>query len=108
MIQCFNRQGEPLTLERCAELMHDPSYCAVAYTEVEEGVEVFTSWLGVDHNFLGVGPPLIFETMVFGSERDEEQHRYATEEEALLGHSGVAEMVSLSVMLARKREEPCV
>ncbi len=30
-----------------------------------EGVVVSTVFLGLDHNFFGDGPPLLFETMVF-------------------------------------------
>jgi len=49
-------------------------------------VEVSTVHLVIDHNF-GEGPPLIFETMVFGGAFDEEQERYSTEEEAAEGHA---------------------
>ncbi len=49
-------------------------------------VRVSTVWLGVDHNF-GSGPPLLFETMVFGGKLDEEQERYSTEAEAEAGHA---------------------
>ena len=54
---------------------------------------VSTVWLGLDHNYLGDGPPLIFETMVFrGKGRDRRAvdsilRRYTTKEEALGGHA---------------------
>ncbi len=38
---------------------------------------ISTLWLGINHNY-GDGPPLIFETMVFGGEHDEEMMRYAS------------------------------
>ena len=38
------------------------------------GAEVSTVFLGVDHSF-GVGPPLLWETMVFGGKNDEDQDR---------------------------------
>ena len=47
---------------------------------------VSTVWLGLDHSFSGRGR-LIFETMVFGGALDQEQERYATEDEARAGHA---------------------
>lgn len=72
-------------------------------------VLVSTVWLGIDHSW-GNGPPLIFETMVFGYPEPllprisarirrkryyapEWQWRYSTKEEALEGHLRVLEMV---------------
>lgn len=48
-------------------------------------VRVSTVFLGVDHNF-GDGPPLLWETMIFGGKHDEYQERYTTRAEALAGH----------------------
>lgn len=52
------------------------------------GIRISTVYLGLDHRF-GEGPPLIFETMLFGGEEalDQWQMRYATKEEALRGHN---------------------
>lgn len=51
------------------------------------GVRVSTVFLAFDHQF-GNGPPLLYETMVFGApDGDERQCRYATREEALAGHA---------------------
>lgn len=49
---------------------------------------ISTTWLGLDHNF-GAGPPLIFETMIFGGDYDEHCWRWATREAALAGHEGI-------------------
>jgi len=47
---------------------------------------VSTVWMGLNHAF-GAGPPLIFETMVFGlDDGDELMFRYSTLEEAEAGH----------------------
>lgn len=63
-------------------------------------VLVSTVFLGVDHSF-GSGPPLLYETMVFGSEEfANEQERYTTRAEALAGH---AEMVR---RVERARQRP--
>jgi hypothetical protein len=47
-----------------------------------EGVEVSTVFLGMDHNFWDEGPPLLFETMVFGGPLDSRLTRCSTWEEA--------------------------
>jgi len=49
------------------------------------GVTVSTVFLCFDHNF-GPGPPVLFETMVFGGEHDGEMERYTTYADALVGH----------------------
>ena len=58
----------------------------VALTEARFGATVSTVFLGIDHNW-GDGPPLIFETMVFGGPMDQNQVRYSTYEETLRGHA---------------------
>jgi hypothetical protein len=49
------------------------------------GVHVSTVFIGIDHQF-GNGPPLLYETMIFGGPRDESQARASTEAEALDQH----------------------
>ena len=55
-------------------------------------VEVSTVFLGLDHNF-GEGPPILYETMVFGGPLDHEEDRYSTAEEAKKGHEAMVERV---------------
>lgn len=54
-------------------------------TPANEGVFVSTVFLGFDHSF-GEGPPLLFETMVFGGELADEMERYETYKQAEDGH----------------------
>lgn len=58
-------------------------------------VEVSTVFLGFDHG-LGQreGPPVLFETMVFGGPLDQTQVRYARHAEAKAGHKQMVERVS--------------
>jgi len=63
----------------------------VAKTEIGK-VRISTVFLGIDHNW-GDGPPILFETMVFGGELDQEQERYSTWEEAKVGHRQMVAMV---------------
>lgn len=58
----------------------------VGYTEFEEDVHVSTVFLGLDHAWVP-GPPLIFETMVFGNADDDEYCvRCSTWDDALMQH----------------------
>ena len=57
----------------------------VAKTTLRNGVEISTVFLGVDHNFLG-RPPILFETMIFGGELDDEMEQYSTWQDAEKGH----------------------
>jgi len=65
----------------------------VKKTEVANGVEVSTVFLGIDHQF-GDGDPLLFETMIFGGERDGYQDRYSTWDEALKAHEAIVKEFS--------------
>lgn len=67
----------------------------VARTEVGEEVIISTVFLGLDYSF-GGGPPLLYETMVFGGVHDGFQERYASRAEAIAGHA---------FLLARVREQ---
>lgn len=49
-------------------------------------VRISTVFLGLDYRLEGNGEPILFETMVFGGELDEETHRYTTWEKAEIGH----------------------
>lgn len=67
----------------------------VAKTKADDDVEVSTVFLGLDHNFMDEGPPILFETMIFGGEHDMYQDRYTTWEEAELGHLAAVRMLGV-------------
>lgn len=54
-------------------------------------VDVSTVFLCLDHSFSKEGPPLLFETMIFGGPYDSYQERYHTYKEALEGHNKLVE-----------------
>ena len=58
----------------------------VAHDQVADGIEVSTVFLGLDHNLLDSGPPILYETMVFGGPHDQLMKRYHTRAEAAAGH----------------------
>lgn len=57
-------------------------------------VEVSTVFLGLDHRFGRVGPPILFETMIFGGKADEDCWRYETWEQAAAGHDEAVALVT--------------
>ncbi len=57
-----------------------------------DNILVSTVFLGIDHNW-NEGPPILFETMIFGGEHDQYQERCATYEEALEMHKVACELV---------------
>lgn len=84
--------------EACADIMKwaqslETTNRHVAHDHIGE-VWVSTVFLGVDHNFMLDGPPLLFETMVFVNGRDANFgfDRYATWEEAEAGHSAAVSL----------------
>jgi hypothetical protein len=103
-------------MREVGEFYGDHNKRRVAYTDVTNHVNVSTVFLVLDHNF-GSGPPMLFETMIFGLEdyiaiwvspgdpnkksarksRDlsdsRDTWRYSTWEEAEKGHFEVVEEV---------------
>jgi len=54
-----------------------------------EGVHLSTVFLPIDHKFFRDGPPVVFETMIFGGDEDGYQMRYTNWDAAVLGHREV-------------------
>jgi hypothetical protein len=67
----------------------------VAKTATGRG-DVSTVFLGLDHRYQGEGPPVLWETMIFGGKHDQYQERYTSCAAAVEGHQR-------AVMLARWR-----
>ena len=61
----------------------------------ENGVRVSTVFLGIDHNWSGEGPPVLFETMVFGGPTNEDTYRCCTWDQAIEQHRKVALSVGI-------------
>jgi hypothetical protein len=59
-----------------------------------DGVEVSTVFLGLDHDLSGNGPPILWETMVFGGPLDGHTDRYTSLAAALAGHQEICRMVA--------------
>jgi hypothetical protein len=60
------------------------------------GVEISTVFIGLDMSIFSQTPEL-FETMIFGGEREGECHRYGTWDEAEVGHACIVEEIRATV-----------
>jgi hypothetical protein len=58
----------------------------IGMTQITSEITVSTVFLGLDHRWFGNGPPLVFETMIFGGKLDQSQWRYSSFEDATVGH----------------------
>ena len=58
----------------------------VAWTQVTSEITVSTIFLGLDHRHSGEGPPILFESMVFGGPLAREMCRYVSWDDAETGH----------------------
>jgi hypothetical protein len=60
----------------------------VGYTEITSEISVSTVFIGIDHRFpgMGKGPPILFETMIFGGPLDQSTWRYTSWDDADTGH----------------------
>lgn len=91
----YHRDGRPAS--DYAEIADEMAWPQKGVENDKVGVsEVSTVFLGINHQF-GGGPPLIFESMVFGGPLDQEQRRYSTELEARAGHAELLELVRKEV-----------
>ena len=113
-LNLYDKAGLPISIEEWNTLSMDMEYKVIGSTEIGPWW-ISTVWIGLDHRFMGDGPPLIFETMVFTkSARDADRSdpeyekllefdcvRYSTEQEAVAGHEAMCLLVR-----ATTQEEP--
>ena len=98
----FNRDAKPITFWKWMKSYRSEEYKQLNVTMVGP-YYVSTVWLGLDHGFLGSGPPIIFETMVFadyledGRAADFSLTRYETIQDALRGHDVMVKYVRESL-----------
>ena len=86
MSRYYDMEGNPIEGVLTWAQMFESDDRQIGRDEPARDILVSTVWLGIDHSFGFSGPPLIFETMIFGGREDQYQVRYSTREEALAGH----------------------
>lgn len=92
----FDKDGSPLNLMEWAYKFELMSYRIVSRTKIDK-YEVSTVWIGLDQDIMQQGVPIIFETMIFCADKDDEFYhwidRYSTLEEAQKGHFDACNML---------------
>lgn len=84
--------------------LNDPDNRRVAFTELAGGVYVSTVFLGLNLNFSGKGPPVLFETKAFTDYGGSEQERYSTWAEAQVGHNRIVETIRVRMRVPAERK----
>lgn len=84
------REVVECTREDWAAMFEDWATRQIGRTE-RDGITVSTVFLGLDHGFGAGGPPLVFETMIFGGPHDQDQERCCTYDEAEAMHARFCE-----------------
>ena len=87
-----DRQGNPISSEEMTRLYADPDSRRVGQDRIGP-LLVSTVHLVMDHQFDPDGPPLIFETMIFGDDDHEPCWRYSTEAEARAAHESIVAQI---------------
>lgn len=90
MSSYYDQDGAPMDTDAWIRAFEDREARIIGSDYLGE-IHVSTVWLGLDHGF--GGPPLIFETMIFGGEHDQYQDRYSTKEQAIEGHQHALALV---------------
>lgn len=93
----YGLDGQPISQAEGWALMENGAARTVARSVIgmpDGDVTVSTVFLVIDHAHRP-GPPMLWETMIFGGPHDDECWRYATREAALAGHDQ-------ALMLARQ------
>jgi hypothetical protein len=93
----LNDKGQPVAepdLMKWGEWRQINRHLRIVKQEDVGGARVSTVFLGLDHRFITSGPPILWETMVFGGELDQEQDRCAgSREQAEAMHQRMVERV---------------
>ncbi len=82
----YDRAGVSISRLEWMDKFSNKEYMSVCSTFVGS-IYISTTWLGINHGLGFDGPPLIFETMVFGySDEEDFMKRHVNEESARLYH----------------------
>jgi hypothetical protein len=99
----YDRDGDKLSSEEWVSLYEDVDYRCIRSSNIGTTYRVSTLWLGIDHNVVQTGAPLIFATFLLArptplqaphwSRAEAYTTRYPTERLAREGHDAMVRMV---------------
>lgn len=69
----------------------------VGYTEITSQITVSTVFIGLDYRHFGNGPPILFETIVFGGPLDGDGGRYSSYDDAETAHKMMVAKVRAAI-----------
>lgn len=75
------------------ELINERRIAFTNIVGINGNIDISTIFLGLDHQF-GSGEPILFETCIFGGDRDQEITRYHTYDQAVEGHKNIVNSLS--------------
>lgn len=95
--------GEPIAADLMTWAFWFNDYRRRVVLQEHPAPDVFVStvFLGLDHNW-GDGPPVLWETMIFGGPFTQFQDRYTSRLEALRGHARAVALIELYGAVPRK------
>ena len=104
----LDKWGRP---KRCNDILQFAAWFetadrSVEYTEITRKVHVATSFLGIDHNFMNEGKPVLWETMIFGGPYNDWTKRYTSEADARKGHKEAVKLARGRISEKKKPELP--
>jgi hypothetical protein len=77
-----------------------------AVTSIDLSIRVSTVFLGLDYGFrTDDGPPVLWESMIFGGPLSGEMRRYTSRADAIAGHAELCELVRLEIAAATTHVE---
>lgn len=86
-ITFYDRQGRLIEPDRAQQLWHNLEYRILGFDRIAEGCTLVTSWTAFDVKPpADTGPPMIFETRVYGGPDDGRKIIYPSECGARQGH----------------------
>lgn len=88
----YGLDGQPIDIYAAEDLLKNEAARRIAHTAVttDQGrITVSTIFLVLDHRFTGDGPPVLWETMIFGGPDDCFTRRYCFADDARAGHQEV-------------------
>lgn len=86
------------TPEEAEELLRNPIGRIIDRTDIVDDIYVSTVFMAIDHSREDEGPPVLFETMVFGGELDGMMNRYTSYEAAEDGHQEIVTKVKKTLL----------